>query len=69
VAGGRYDDAGNRNPLGGYAVLNLRAGYRLTPEWEGFATALNVGDRDYATALDYVQQGRLVMVGVRYRSR
>ncbi len=57
------------NELGGYAVLNLRAGYRLSREWEGFATVINAGDRDYATALDYVQQGRLVMLGVRYRSR
>jgi vitamin B12 transporter len=69
VASQRYDDAANRNELGGYAVLNLRAGYRMTPEWEGFATVINAGDRDYATALDYVQQGRLVMLGVRYRSR
>ena len=69
VASRRYDDAANRNELGGYAVLNLRAGYRLTPEWEGFATVVNAGDRDYATALHYVQQGRLVMLGVRYHSR
>jgi vitamin B12 transporter len=69
VASRRYDDAANLNELGGYAVINLRAGYRLTPQWEGFATVNNAGDRDYATALHYVQQGRLVMLGVRYRSR
>ena len=50
-------------------MLNLRAGYQLTPDWQGFATVANAGDRDYATALDYVQQGRLVMLGVRYRTR
>lgn len=69
VADRRFDDAANLQELGGYALLNLRAGYRFTPQWQGFATIGNVGDRDYATALDYVQQGRLVMLGVRYRSR
>ena len=69
MASRRYDDAANLNELGGYAVLNLRAGYRLTPEWETFAIAINAGDRDYATALHYVQQGRLVLLGMRYRSR
>ena len=69
VASRRFDDAANLNELGGYAVLNLRAGYQLTPDWQGFATVANAGDRDYATALDYVQQGRLVMLGVRYRTR
>jgi vitamin B12 transporter len=69
MASRRYDDAANLNELGGYAVLNLRAGYRLAPEWEAFAVVINAGDRDYATALHYVQQGRLVMLGMRYRSR
>jgi vitamin B12 transporter len=69
AASRRFDDAANRTELGGYSVINLRAGYQLTPEWQAFATIANVGDRDYATALDYVQQGRLLMVGARYRSR
>jgi vitamin B12 transporter len=69
AADSRFDDAANLKPIGGYTVVNLRAGYQLTPQWQGFATVTNAGDRDYATALHYVQQGRLVMLGMRYRSR
>ena len=69
AANQRYDDAANLSPLGGYAVLNLRAGYQVTREWQVFATVNNATDRDYATALDYVPQGRLVMVGARFASR
>ena len=67
AASRRLDDAANLNELGGYAVLNLRAAYRLSPQWQAFATMANATDRDYATALDYVQQGRLVMLGLRFR--
>ncbi len=69
AANRRFDDTANLNELGGYAVFNLRAAYRLTPEWQTFATVDNAGDRAYATARDYAQQGRLVMLGVRYQSR
>lgn len=69
AASRRFDDAANLHELGGYMVFNLRAAYQLTPQWQGFATIANAGDRDYATALDYVQQGRLVMLGVRYLTR
>jgi vitamin B12 transporter len=67
AASARFDDAANLNELGGYAVVNLRGAYRLAPRWQAFATLHNAGDRHYATALDYVQQGRLFMLGVRYR--
>ncbi|MBA3478627.1 MAG: TonB-dependent receptor, partial [Lautropia sp.] len=66
VASRRFDDAANQAELGGYAVVNLRAAYQFTRQWQGFATVGNAGDRAYVTALDYVQQGRLVMLGVRY---
>jgi vitamin B12 transporter len=68
VASRRFDDAANLAELGGYAVINLRAAYRFDRQWQAFATVSNAGDRAYATALDYVQQGRLVMLGVRYRN-
>jgi vitamin B12 transporter len=69
VASHRFDDAANLSELGGFAVLNLRAAYKVSREWEAFATVNNAGDRNYATARDYVQQGRLVMLGARYQSR
>ena len=37
-------------------------------ELQAFATIANAGDRAYATAADYAQQGRLVMVGARYQA-
>ena len=68
VASGRYDDAANTRPLGGYALLDLRAAWRLATGWQAFVTVANAGDRAYATAADYAQQGRLVMVGARYQA-
>ncbi len=67
VASRRYDDAANARPLGGYALVDLSAAWRLARGWQAFATVGNVGDRAYATAADYAQQGRLVMVGARYQ--
>jgi vitamin B12 transporter len=69
VSSRRFDDAANLSELGGYTVLNLRAAYRIDRQWQAFATVNNAGDRAYVTALDYVQQGRLIMVGARYVSR
>jgi vitamin B12 transporter len=68
AASGRYDDAANLRPLGGYAIASLRAAWRLARGWQAFATIENIGDRDYATAADYAQQGRLALVGVRYQA-
>lgn len=68
AANRRFDDAANRQALGGYLVLNLRAAYQLGAGWQAFATVDNAGDRRYATAFGYAPQGRLVMLGVRYRS-
>jgi vitamin B12 transporter len=63
----RYDDAANTRRLGGYALIDLRAAWRFAPGWQAYATVANVADRDYATAADYAQQGRLVMLGARYQ--
>lgn len=65
TASRRYDDSANQQLLGGYLLLNLRAAYRIAPRWEAFATLFNAGDRRYATALIYAQQGRLALLGVR----
>lgn len=56
VVGNQYlrGDEGNRQlPLGGYAVFNLRADYRLTPSWRLFGRVHNVFDRRYATLGGY----------------
>ena len=69
AASTRFDDAANQDRLGGYALLNLRAAWRLSPDLEVFGSLVNVGDRDYATARHYRQQGRLVLAGIRYAMR
>ena len=68
TASRRYDDSANQQLLGGYLLLNLRAAYRIAPRWEAFATLFNAGDRRYATAFNYAQQGRLALLGVRYET-
>lgn len=69
AAGSRFDDNANQNPLGGYAVINLRAAYRVAPDLELFGSIANLADRDYATAQYYRRQGRLMLAGVRYALR
>lgn len=45
----RGDEANAERKLGGYAVFNLQADYRLMPGWRVFGRVNNVFDRRYAT--------------------
>lgn len=65
--GSRYDDAANADQLPGYALLDLRAAYRLAPEWTLQATVKNALNKDYETVKGYNQPGRAAYVSVRYR--
>jgi vitamin B12 transporter len=56
--GRRFDDRNNTVELPAYATLDLRAGYRLNPEWTASATWTNVLDRDYETVAGYPQPGQ-----------
>ena len=56
--GRRFDDRNNTVELPAYATLDLRAGYRLNPEWTASATWTNVLDRDYETIAGYPQPGQ-----------
>ena len=56
--GDRYDDAANTRRLPGHALLDLRAGYRVTPAWTLQARIANVFDREYETVSFYRQPGR-----------
>ncbi|MBL8298673.1 MAG: TonB-dependent vitamin B12 receptor [Rhodanobacteraceae bacterium] len=67
VQGERYDDLGNRRRLGGYATLDLRAEYAVTPEWLVQARVANLTDRNYETAAFYNQAGRSYYLTLRYR--
>lgn len=64
--GARFDDVANTRRLGGYATLDVRAEYTLTPAWTVQARLANVLDRDYETASFYNQPGREWFVTLRW---
>ncbi len=57
-----YDDIADQNRLGGYALTNLRAGWRFNREWKLQLALNNVFDKDYETAYFYNQPGRNFML-------
>lgn len=69
ASGPRFDDAANRNVLGGYGVANLFADYRLAPDWSAMVRWNNVADKRYELARYYVTPGSNWFVGVRYGAR
>ncbi len=72
----RYNDAANDFKLGGYALVNLTAMYKLDEDWSLSARLNNLFDRKYAlattansfdpTAPDYSTPGTNLFVGLRY---
>jgi vitamin B12 transporter len=67
VAGRRYDDIGNLHPLGGYALVNLRAGWQFAHDWRLQLALDNVFDKNYETAWYYNQPGRNFMLTLRWQ--
>jgi vitamin B12 transporter len=53
-------------PLGAYALLDLRASWRFLPQWRLETKLLNATDRDVQPVRDYQGLGRQVWVGLRY---
>ena len=66
VSGDRYDDAANKNRLGGYGLVNLYATWRFTPEWSALVRWNNVADKQYDLARFYNTPGSKVFAGIRY---
>ncbi|WP_217477023.1 TonB-dependent vitamin B12 receptor [Stutzerimonas stutzeri] len=66
--GQRYDDLANQNELAGYATLDLRGEYRVSPEWRVQARVANLLDADYETARGYNQPGQAAYLTVRYQA-
>jgi vitamin B12 transporter len=64
---GARDDAPFR--LGGYAVADLTAGYKVSKELRLFGRIENLFDRDYETVYGYRQAGRGVYVGLAWQPR
>ena len=65
----RFDNAANTLRLGGYATLDVRADWALTPDWTLGARINNLADRVYETAYGYNQPGRQGFLTVRYQPR
>jgi vitamin B12 transporter len=65
----RYTDAANTSSLSGYALLNLRARYKLTQDWSMLARVNNALDKDYQLVQGYNTPGVNAFVGVEYSPR
>jgi vitamin B12 transporter len=64
--GHRFDDVNNQKQLGGYTVLDVRAEWRLAPEWSLAAHLNNLANKHYETAAGYNQPGREAYLSLRY---
>ena len=60
-SGGQFSD-----PVPGYGIVNLHAGYRFSPAWRIRATMENVGDVSYRTTDQYRAPGRTTFVHLTY---
>ena len=67
VAAHTYDDIANQHPLGGYALINLRAGWQVNRDWKLQLALNNVFDKDCETAWFYNQPGRNFMLTLSWR--
>lgn len=67
LAARTYDDIANHNPLGGYALTNLRAGWQFDRDWKLQLALNNVFDKQYETAWFYNQPGRNFMLTLLWR--
>lgn len=68
-SGRRFDDAANRNAMGGYGLVNLHASYDFAPNWSLFGRWDNVFDKNYELIRNYATAGSNLFVGVRYGLR
>ncbi|WP_342120659.1 TonB-dependent receptor domain-containing protein [Pseudoduganella sp. OTU4001] len=66
VSGYRFDDAANRNRLGGYGLLNLYGAWYFAPSWSATLRWNNVADKQYEVARLYGTAGSSVYAGLRY---
>lgn len=66
LSGDRYDDAANKNRLGGYGLVNLFATYAFSSDWSALIRWNNVGDKQYELARNYATPGARLFAGIRY---
>lgn len=63
----RYDNLSNSRTMGGYATVDLRAGYDIAKAWQLQGRIENLLDKEYETAAFYNQPGRSLFVTLRYQ--
>ncbi len=66
--GRRYDDLANRQEIGGYGSLDLRASYRINDAWRLQGRCENLFDKSYRTSAYYNQLGRSFYLTLSYQS-
>ena len=66
ASGKRFDDAANKNVLGGYTLVNLSASTRIARDFTLVARIDNVADKEYQTARRYATEGRAFYLGVKW---
>lgn len=64
--GRRYDDVANKNPLGGYGLINLYGSYDLTKNWSVQARWNNITSKDYELAKNYHTAKANLYVALRF---
>ena len=68
TAGKRFDDAANKNVLGGYTLWNLSAQKQLSRDWSLVARVNNLADKRYELARTYATEGRSGYIGVKWEA-
>ncbi|WEF32758.1 TonB-dependent receptor domain-containing protein [Pseudoduganella chitinolytica] len=66
LSSARFDDAANRNTLGGYGIVNLYATYQFARDWSALIRWNNVAGRAYELARYYPTGGSTAFAGIRY---
>jgi vitamin B12 transporter len=69
ASGRRFDDAANKNLLGGYGLLNLYTTWHMTRDWSLLVRVDNAADKHYELARNYGTSGRVWFAGIRYGVR
>ncbi len=66
ASGERFNDAGNTRRLGGYALVNLNAQYRINRDLKLQLNVDNAFNHDYTTAYGYASAPRTALVSLRW---
>lgn len=69
LEGDRFNNAGNRDPVSGFATLDLRADYQFSDNIRFRAKVANLLDKDYQTIDTFNSADRNFFLSVHYQSR